>query len=89
MLDTTLIAQLVKRVPMGYTQVSYQGRTYGLSATPFNEGLSLKVFAEELGGEDFISFNYYQTQAKNYLKPCEMPEEKVLNFLRHWKPVNR
>jgi peptide-methionine (S)-S-oxide reductase len=55
---------------------------YGLRRTDFNDGRSTKVYAEELGRTDFISFNYYRTASAEYLKPCEMPEEKVLDFLR-------
>lgn len=47
-----------------------------------NLGKSVKIYAEELGGEDFISLNFYQTDRSDILKPCEMPEEKVLQFLR-------
>ena len=30
----------------------------------------------------FISLNFYQTQKEDLLKPCEMPAEKVVRFLR-------
>jgi len=73
---------LVQGVPLGYTTVQYAGRTYGLHRRDFNGGKSVKVFAEELGGTDFISFNFYQTSQGDQLKPCEMPAPKVLDFLR-------
>ena len=72
---------LLDNIPPGYTLVTYQNRTYGLQRTDFNAGRSSKVYAEELGGTDFISFNYYRTAAGEYLKPCEMAEEKVRAFL--------
>jgi peptide-methionine (S)-S-oxide reductase len=68
-------------VPLGYSTGTFHGKTYGLSRSSFNGGRSHKFFAEELGGADFISLNVYETQAGLQLKPCEMPEEKVINFL--------
>ncbi|MEM1220151.1 MAG: peptide methionine sulfoxide reductase [Bacteroidota bacterium] len=76
------LIDLVQRVPLGYTTVQYDGRTYGLQRQNFNNGKSVKVFAQELGGTDFISFNFYQTSQGGQLKPCEMPAPKVLAFLR-------
>ena len=71
----------IAQIPLGYSEVRYRGRTYGLRRTDFNAGKSTKVFAEELGGQDFISFNYYRTSTTNHLKPCEMPEQNVQDFL--------
>lgn len=76
---------MLKNIPLGYTLVHYQNRTYALRRTDFNNGRSAKVYAEELGGTDFISFNYYRTADGEYLKPCEMPEEKVRAFLAGFK----
>jgi len=71
----------VEQIPLGYSEVKYQGKTYGLTRTDYSGGRSLKVYAEELGGTDFISFNYYFTQKGDLLKPCEMPEAKVRAFV--------
>lgn len=72
---------LINRIPEGYSEGTYQGRRYGVSKQVFNNGKSQKIFAEELGGNDFISLNYYQTSDQDWLKPCEMPEAKVIAFL--------
>jgi len=37
--------------------------------------------AKELGGNDFISGNYYRSVGEGLLKPCEMPAEKVIDFV--------
>lgn len=71
----------LRLVPLGYSTGAFQGKTYGLSRRSFNEGRSHKFFAEELGGTDFISLNLYETQAGLQLRPCEMPERKVIEFL--------
>ena len=39
------------------------------------------MFARELGGNDIVSLNFYRTRRQFYLKPCEMPLEKVEAFL--------
>lgn len=74
--------EIILKIPLGYSEVDYNNRRYGMTRADFNDGKSLKVYAEELGGTDFISFNYYITTKDEYLKPCEMPEQKVLDFLR-------
>lgn len=42
----------------------------------------MSVYAEELGGSDVISTNVYLTSSAEELRPCEMPAQKVLDFLR-------
>ena len=71
----------VRTIPVGYSLGRYRERRYGISRQDFNQGRSLKVWAEALDGSDFISFNGYQTQREVYLKPCEMSSQKVLDFL--------
>jgi peptide-methionine (S)-S-oxide reductase len=77
-----MIASLLEAIPEGYSEGQYRGRRYGIRKESFNGGRSLKLFAQELGGSDYISLNYYQTRQREWLKPCEMPEDKVLGFLR-------
>jgi len=81
------IIERISKLPEGYSEVVYKTRKYSVSKTIFNKGKSLKVYAEELGGSDFISFNYYRTLTSNPLKPCEMPEHKVLDFLKNYKTI--
>lgn len=37
--------------------------------------------AEELGGDDYISLNLYLPRSGALLRPCEMPEQKVIDFV--------
>jgi len=80
-----MLLQKIKRLPLGYSQVIYQDKKYGVSLSEYNKGKSLKLYAKELGGNDFISLNYYITGDAELLKPCEMPEEKVIDFLNNYK----
>ncbi|WP_437397278.1 hypothetical protein [Flagellimonas lutimaris] len=45
----------------------------------------MKLYADELGGNDFISLNYYMTLKDELLKPCEMSVQKVIHFLEKHK----
>jgi hypothetical protein len=73
----------IQQFPIGFTEALYNGKKYGVTRSDFNGGKSIKLYAEEQGGTDFISLNYYITTTNEILKPCEMPEEKVIHFLRH------
>lgn len=45
------------------------------------DGRQVKLYAEALGGTDHVSFNLYLPRSgKVLLKPCEMPEKKVIAF---------
>ncbi len=79
--------QKLNDLPKGYTTLLYKGKKYGVIRTDFNDGKSIKVYAEELGGNHFISFNYYKTTQTSVLKPCEMPEEAVIHFLENYKII--
>ncbi len=79
--------QKLKTLENGYSEVNYEGRRYGVSRANFNDGKSIKIYARELGGNHFISFNYYFTAKFNLLKPCEMPEREVIHFLEHYKLI--
>lgn len=74
----------IKSLPLGYSEVFFENRKYGITRTDYNNGKSFKIYAEELGGNDFISLNYYITNTSEKLKPCEMPEKKVIHFLNNY-----
>ncbi|MFS4492225.1 peptide methionine sulfoxide reductase [Maribacter sp. 2308TA10-17] len=78
-----MVLEKIQSLPEGYSEGKYLDKRYGISKTTFNDGKSFKVYAEELGGTDFISLNYYCTASEGLLKPCEMPEEKVIAFLKN------
>ena len=75
------LLQQIQRFPIGYSMVQYENKKYGVTRTDFNKGKSIKLYAEELGGNDFISLNYYITAKAEKLIPCEMPKQKVLDFI--------
>lgn len=80
-----MVLKEILTLPKGYSKVLYQDKTYGVTRTDFNKGKSIKLFAKELGGKNFISLNYYITSKEELLKPCEMSKQKVIHFLKNSK----
>lgn len=70
-------------LPNGANDVIYKNRRYLLRKETLLEGKLLKVYAEELGGNDIVSGNYYPTMKEGMLKPCEMSDKKVIDFVLH------
>lgn len=69
-------------MPVGGYGGSYQGKRYRITKTVMATGRSQKLEAEELGGNDYISFNLYRLAGgEPLLKPCEMTAEKVIAFV--------
>lgn len=58
-----------------------EGRRYVVTKSCFAQARSWKLVAEELGGPDYISLNLYRTAKGGQLRPCEMPEAKVIRFV--------
>lgn len=68
-------------LPTGTFTATFQGRKYITTRQEFSGGASQKLVAEELGGTDYISLNLYHLASGSRLKPCEMPEQKVVEFV--------
>jgi hypothetical protein len=68
-------------LPNGAYDVYYLGKRYLLRKERLLDGKLLKIYAEELGGNDIVSGNYYPTIKKGLLKPCEMSDKKVIDFV--------
>ncbi|QMU59506.1 MAG: hypothetical protein GKR98_15755 [Boseongicola sp.] len=60
-------------LPNGGYGGTYNGKRYRVVKTQMSGGRSQKLEAEELGGNDYISFNLYRlASGAVLLKPCEM-----------------
>ena len=69
-------------LPFGGYGGTYEGRRYRIVKSKFSAARSQKLEAEELGGPDHVSMNLYRlATGEALLKPCEMPEEKVRDFV--------
>jgi hypothetical protein len=82
------VTGLLDRVPEGWTLVAYAGRRYGLSRRTRADGRAVSVYGEELGGPGVVSANVYRLGAGQVLRPCEMPAQVVVDFLRGWVPAD-
>lgn len=71
----------LKDLKDGAYDVLFSGKRYLLRKVTHLQGRLIKLYAEELGGSDFISLNYYPDIQEGLLKPCEMPKEKVIQFV--------
>ncbi|MEL7257066.1 MAG: hypothetical protein AAFN80_04390 [Pseudomonadota bacterium] len=74
-------------LPEGAFTGQSQGRRYVVVRQV--SGAVQKLVAEELGGSDYISLNLYRLASGALLKPCEMPEQKVVDFVLELKVSGR
>ncbi len=65
----------------GAYDVIFDDRRYLFRKETHLDGKLIKVYAEELGDTNFISLNYYPETSNGLLKPCEMPDEKIIDFV--------
>lgn len=84
--DTEFYTSLLA-LPNGANDVNYLGKRYLLRKETLLHGKLLKVYAEELGGKDIVSGNYYPTMKGGMLKPCEMSDKKVIDFVLNAKAI--
>jgi hypothetical protein len=70
-------------LPNGASYMHYHEKRYLLRKETLLGGKLLKIYAEELGGNDIVSGNYYPTMKGGMLKPCEMSDKKVIDFVLH------
>lgn len=85
--DLSSFQRALARFPDGYAEGTYLGRRWGATVKRSPDHRRIWLFAEELGGTDMISFNLYllsKTQAA--LKPCEMSNSKVVEFVLGFVP---
>ena len=69
-------------LPLGGYGATAYGRRYRVTKSIYATGRSQKLAAEELGGNDYVSLNLYRlATGEALLKPCEMPADKVRDFV--------
>ena len=73
-------------LPTGYFRARFGNATYGITLERLANGRQVKLYGEELGGSDHVSFNLYlPTSGQILLKPCEMSAAKVMAFVEGLK----
>ncbi len=73
-------------LPQGSFTGTAHGRRYVVTRSGFSGDKAQKLVAEELGGADYISLNLYRLASGARLKPCEMPAQKVVDFVLALQP---
>ena len=77
-----------RTLPRGSSEGLYEGRKYGLTIRYGRDDRQAWLYAEELGGNNHISCNIYFLKGNNTrLKPCEMPAQKVIDFVLGFVPL--
>ena len=71
----------IKKLHQGSYDVIFNEKRYLLSVQVELDAKLIKLYAKELGGNDFVSLNYYPYIRDGLLKPCEMPVKKVKEFV--------
>ncbi|GGM40191.1 peptide methionine sulfoxide reductase [Promicromonospora citrea] len=74
--------ELVGQIPEGWSRVQVAGEPWGVTRTTRAHGKVVTVSAERLGGADRLSANVWITTDGPVLRPCEVPADAVLGFLR-------
>ncbi|WP_299676159.1 hypothetical protein [uncultured Roseobacter sp.] len=80
--DLTEVTAILNALPRGSFTGTAADRRYLLTKTLFSGGRAVKLVAEEMGGVNYISLNFYQLRSGPRLFPCEMPRAKVIAFLQ-------
>ena len=73
-------------LPIGTTMGRFGEQRYAVSKTLHAAGKSVKLVAEETGGQDYISLNLYILASGSRLYPCEMSRGKVIRFVEGFEP---
>ena len=76
-------------IPSGYGEGVYEGLRYGVAVRKSRDGKRTSLFARALAGGDVVSFNLYRLRSgEGFLRPCEMPAEKVVAFVLGYPATN-
>ena len=68
-------------IPSGASIRHWRGQKYQTTKDVHLGGKLIKLYAEGLAHKDHISFNLHLLDAGEKLSPCEMPAEKVIDFV--------
>ena len=73
-------------LPTGTFYGRAHGRRYVVTRSAVAGARGEKLVAEALDGSDYISLNLYRLNAGPLLKPCEMSDAKVIDFVQALVP---
>ena len=73
---------LIRAIPEGWTRVRVAGQDWGVSRTTRAGGKVMSFDADRLGDSEHFGANVWNTSEGSVLRPCEVPAEMVMQFLR-------
>ncbi|MFI8523978.1 hypothetical protein ACIGB8_06015 [Promicromonospora sukumoe] len=73
---------LIGAIPEGWSRARVAGQTWGVTRTTRAGGKVVSFEAERLGDGEGLGANIWFTADGAVLKPCEVPAESVMQFLR-------
>ena len=75
-------------MPEGSFYSFYNNIRYLTTKKTIVNGKIIKLYAKELRGNDIISGNYFITIKNGLLKPCEMSDKKVIDFVNNLRIID-
>ncbi|MET1053540.1 MAG: peptide methionine sulfoxide reductase [Mycetocola sp.] len=76
------LAALIRGIPEGWTRVHIADRDWGVTRTTRAGGKVMSFEADRLGDSEHFGANVWNTSEGSVLRPCEVPADKVMQFLR-------
>ncbi|WP_159085026.1 peptide methionine sulfoxide reductase [Planctomonas deserti] len=73
---------LIRAIPEGWTRVQIAGHVWGITRTTRAGGRVISFDAGRLGDKEQLGANIWMLSEGSVLKPCEVPEEDVMQVLR-------
>jgi len=80
--------QKLINLPLNSYFVMYNNSKYLVKKESVSSNKILKIYAKELKGNDIVSGNYFLTIKDGLLKPCEMSDKKVIDFVLNLKVID-
>lgn len=76
------LGTLLTAIPEGWSRAEIAGQAWGVTRTTHAGGKVISLNAERLGDAEQLGANVWITSKGPVLRPCEVPAEKVMRFLR-------
>lgn len=73
---------LVEVIPEGWSRADIDGKAWGVTRTTRAGGKVVSVSGERLDGMEQLGANVWVIAEGTVLRPCEVPAQDVMRFLR-------
>lgn len=84
--NLTAMISALNQLKLGYQCGIYRGQRWRVTLSGDAGERVRKLYGECLRGGDHVSFNLYALADGWHLKPCEMPAQKVVDFVLGFVP---